>query len=175
MRAWGKAAAAAAGLAAGTAAAETTSVTLFQHKNWEVELVTFDDGSRACLAEVDARTDSFTVWLYDDATFKLQFYSTEWDFGDPGTTADLQLQIDRRSPWNLTAADLYKSSVLFTLPDNDTGVRFLVEVAQGNRLNLNTAAGEGVKWYSLAGSNASMRAMLECGDKITGSTTNPFN
>lgn len=163
-----------AGLA-GPSLAEPTSVTLFQHKNWEVELVTFDDGGRACLAEVDATTDSFTVWLYQDATFKLQFYSQEWDFGDPGTTADLQLRVDRRSPWNLTQAELYKSSVLFTLPDSDTGVRFLVEVAAGRDLLLATAAGEGVKSYSLSGSSASMRAMLECGDTITGNTSNPFN
>ena len=160
---------------AGPTWADPTSQTLFQHKNWEVELVTFDDGSKACLAEVDATTDSFTVWLYQDATFKLQFYSQEWDFGDPGSTADLQLRVDRRGPWNLTQAELYKSSVLFTLPDSDTGVRFLVEVAAGRDLLLATAAGEGVKSYSLAGSSASMRAMLACGDAITGNNSNPFN
>jgi hypothetical protein len=160
---------------AGPSLADPTSETLFKHKNWEVELVTFDDGTTACLAEVDATTDSFTVWLYQDATFKLQFYSQEWDFGDPGDRADLQLRVDRRGPWNLTQAELYKSSVLFTLPDNDTGVRFLVEVAQGRDLLLATAAGEGVKSYSLAGSSASMRAMLECGDAITGNNSNPFN
>ena len=155
--------------------AEPTSATLFKHKNWEVELVTFDDGTKACLAEVDATTDSFTVWLYQDATFKLQFYSQEWDFGDPGSTADLQLRIDRRGPWNLTQAELYKSSVLFTLPEGDAGPRFLVEVAQGRDLLLATAAGEGVKSYSLAGSSASMRAMLDCGDAIMGTNSNPFN
>jgi len=172
MRIW---AAAAVCLLAGPSSADPTSVTLFQHKNWEVELVTFDDGGRACLAEVDAKTDSFTVWLYQDTTFKLQFYSQEWDFGDPGTNADLQLRVDRRGPWNLTQAELYKSSVLFTLPDSDTGVRFLVEVAAGRDLLLATAEGEGVKSYSLAGSSASMRAMLECGDAITGGNNNPFN
>jgi hypothetical protein len=170
-----KAVAAAMCVLAGPSWADPTSVTLFQHKNWEVELITFDDGGKACLAEVDATTDSFTVWLYQDASFKLQFYSQGWDFGDPGSTADLQLRVDRRGPWNLTQAELYKSSVLFTLPDNDTGVRFLVEVAAGRDLLLATAAGEGVKTYSLAGSSASMRAMLECGDAITGGNSNPFN
>lgn len=159
----------------GPVLADPTAVTLFQHKNWEVELVTFDDGTKACLAEVDATNNSFTVWLYQDATFRLQFFSQEWDFGDPGTTADLQVRIDRRGPWDLTQAELYKNSVLFNLPDNDTGVRFLVEVAQGRSLLLATAAGEGVKTYSLAGSSASMQAMLECGEAIAGNTTNPFN
>jgi hypothetical protein len=158
-----------------SALAEPTSVTVFQHKHWEVEVVTFDDGVRACLAEVDAGYDSFSVWLYENATFRLQFYSQEWQFGDPGTTADLQLRVDRRSPWNLTNAELYKNSILFDLPDNDTGVRFLVEVARGNNLHLGTAAGEGVKSYSLAGSSASMSAMLDCGEVITGNNSNPFN
>ena len=168
--------AAAVAMLAAPVLAETTSQTLFEHKHWQVQMVTFDDGSRACLAEVNAGNDSFTVWLFQDTTFRLQFFSTEWDFGDTGDKADLQIQVDRRDPWNLTAADLTGNSVLFDLPDNDTGVRFLVEVAQGSQLNLNTAAGEGVKWYSLAGSNASMRAMLECGDALTGTTnSNPFN
>lgn len=148
---------------------------LYSHKHWEVEYVQFDDGTTACLAEVDAGTDSFTVWLYQDASFRLQFYSTEWQFGEAGDTADLIVRIDRRAPWDLTNADLYKNSVLFNLPDNDTGVRFLVEVAQGNTLYLNTASGEGVKSYSLAGSKASMQAMLDCGDTITGNNANPFN
>lgn len=161
--------------AAMPAAAETQSTMLYQHKHWEVEYVQFDDGTTACLAEVDAGTDSFTVWLYQDASFRLQFYSTEWQFGEAGDTADLIVRIDRRAPWDLTNADLYKNSVLFNLPDNDTGVRFLVEVAQGNTLYLNTASGEGVKSYSLAGSKASMQAMLECGDSITGNNANPFN
>ena len=170
-----KAVAATMCLLSGPSWADPSSVTLFQHKNWEVEQVTFDDGTTACLAQVDATTDSFTVWVYQDATFKLQFYSQEWDFGDPGSTADLQLRVDRRGPWNLTQAELYKSSVLFTLPDSDTGVRFLVEVAAGRDLLLATADGEGVKSYSLAGSSASMRAMLDCGNAITGNSSNPFN
>lgn len=164
-----------AAVLAGPVAAQSTSSTLFEYKHWEVELVTFADGGRACLAEVDAGTDSFTVWLYEDASFRLQFYSTSWEFGETGDTADLELRIDRRSPWDLTNADLYKNSVLFNLPDNDTGIRFLVEVAQGNTIYLNTASGEGVKSYSLAGSSASMQAMLDCGDALTGNSANPFN
>jgi hypothetical protein len=160
---------------AGPALAETRSSMLYQHKHWEVEYVQFDDGTVACLAEVDATTDSFSVWYYQDGTFRLQFYSTDWNFGDGGDTADLQVQIDRRSPWSLTAADLYKNSVLFNLPDSDAGVRFLIEVARGNRLYLYTADGQGVKDYSLAGSRASMDAMISCGERINSQPGNPFN
>ncbi len=160
--------------ASGAALAESSSEVLFRHKHWMVEGVTFDDGTVACLAEVDDPNDSFSIWTYPDATIKLQFYSTSWDFGDTGDTADLQVVIDRRAPWNLTGADLYMNSVLFTLPGSDDAVNFLMEVANGNKLYLNDANGNGVVWYSLAGSSASMSAMIDCGNAIAGSDPNPF-
>lgn len=156
------------------ALAETTSNMLYSYKHWEVEFVAFDDGSVACLAEVDATTDSFSVWIYPDAEARLQFYSTSWDFGDTGATADLEIQIDGRTAWTLTSADLYLNSVLFTLPDDDAAVEFLLEVTNGNRLYLRNASGEDVKDYSLAGSAASMQALIECADTII-SSGNPFN
>lgn len=157
----------------GLAFAESQSETLFTHKHWEVEVVSFDDGSLACLAEVDATTESFSIWTYPDGGVRLQFYSTSWEFGE-GETANLDVKIDRRSPWTLTNAELYKNSVLFNLPNGDDGVRFLVEVAAGTRLYLRSEEGEEVQNYSLAGSRASMDALAECGDLITG-PTNPFN
>ncbi len=161
---------------ASPAVAETTSEVLYSHKHWEVEYVQFDDGTVACLAEVDATSDSFSVWYYEDGAFRLQFYSTDWEFGDSGDTADLQVQVDRREPWTLTGADLYKNSVLFYLPDSDTGVRFLVELAQGTRLYLYDEDGNGVKDYSLQGSRASMDVMIDCGNQISsGRSGNPFN
>ena len=89
----------------------------------------------------------------------------EREFGE-GDTADLEIQIGKRSPWSLTNAELYKNSILFNLPDSDAGVNFLVEVAQGNRLYLRTAQGEPVMDYSLAGSRASMDALIACADAL---------
>lgn len=175
MNVWVRAALLAAMMSLPQAAlAEARTETLFSHKHWEVEVVEFDDGTYACLAEVDASTDSFTLWLYADNTVKLQFYSTSWEFGE-GDTADLQIQIGNRSPWNLNAADLYKNSILFNLPDSDGSVRLLTEVAQGNRLYLRTAAGEPVMDYSLAGSSASMEALGICGDALRQADGNPFD
>lgn len=153
---------------------EATATTLYSYKHWEVEFVQFDDGSAACKAEVDAVTDSFSIWYFQDDTFRLQFYSTDWEFGE-SQYADMQVRIDRRSPWSMTNAELYQNSVLFNLPDNETGVRFLMEVARGSTLYLNTAAGEGVKSYSLAGSRASMEAMIDCGSTMSSAPGNPFN
>ena len=161
------------GFLPGLALAEAQSETLFKHKHWEVEVVSFDDDTLACLAEVDATSESFSIWVYPDGAVKLQFYSTAWEFGE-GETANLDVKIDSRSPWTLTNAELYKNSVLFNLPNGDDGVRFLVEVASGTRLYLRSEAGDEVQNYSLAGSRASMDALAKCGEMITG-PSNPFN
>jgi hypothetical protein len=145
---------------------------LYTHKSWVVDGVTFDDGSLACLAEVSDPGESFTVWVFPDHSIRLQFYSEDWDFGE-GDTADLEVEVDRRSPWTLTGAELLKNSVLFDLPDDDASVNFVVEVAGGNTLYLRTAAGEEVRSYSLAGSSASIDKLIDCGNAIS-SDGNPF-
>lgn len=166
MKGWLGAVCASAIVAASVpAGAETTSEMLFKHKHWEVEIVGFDDGTVACLAEVDATTESFTLWVYPDQSVKLQFYSTSWDFGE-GDTANLDVKIDRRASWDLTNAELYKNSILFNLPDSNAGVRFLTEIAQGQRLYLRSADRSPVQDYSLAGSRASMDALIACSDAI---------
>lgn len=158
----------------GPAVAQQSEV-LFSHKHWQVEVVGWDDGSLGCVAQVTAPGESFSIWTFPDNSVQLQFYSTAWEFGE-GDTADLVVQIDRRAPWNLTNAELYKNSVLFNLPDSQTGINFVVEVARGNRLFLRADDGSDVQNYSLSGSRASIDALVECGKAITARTPgNPFN
>jgi hypothetical protein len=157
---------------AGSAGAQTSEL-LFSHKHWEVQLVGWDDGSVGCVAQVTAPGETFSIWTVPDGAVQLQFYSTAWEFGE-GQTADLEVQVDRRSPWSLTGAELYLNSVLFFLPDSDAGVDFIVEVAQGSRLYLRSDDGSDVQNYSLSGSRASIDALVECGNAI-GRPTNPFN
>jgi hypothetical protein len=128
-------------------------------------IVGWDDGSVGCVAQVSAPGESFSIWTFPDGAVQLQFYSTAWNFGE-GDTADLEVQIDRRAPWNLTGAELYQNSVLFYLPDSKAGVDFIVEVARGNRLYLRSDDGSDVQNYSLAGSRASIDALIDCGDVI---------
>lgn len=170
--AWSAALILAALMATGPVAAQQ-SERLYAHKSWVVEGVTFDDGSVACLAEVSDPGESFTIWVFPDHSIQLQFYSEDWDFGE-GDTADLEVEIDHRSPWTLTDADLHKNSVLFNLPDADASVDFVVEVAKGNILHLRSSSGEEVRSYSLAGSSASINALVDCGNAIS-SDGNPFN
>jgi hypothetical protein len=167
--------AAAAVAVTGASAEAQQSEVLFKHKHWQVEIVGWDDGSVGCVAQVSAPGESFSIWTFPDGAVQLQFYSTAWQFGQ-GDRADLQVQIDRRAPWNLTNAELYKNSVLFFLPDDKAGVDFIVEVARGNRLYLRAANGKDVKDYSLAGSRASIDTLIECGNVIQKTTPgNPFN
>lgn len=152
-------------------AAAYQSRVLFQQKHWRVELVAWDDGSSGCMASVGPSNENFSIWTFQDQSVKLQFYSSNWDFGE-GQYADLQVQVDRIAPWSLTDAELYKNSVLFNLPDSDDAVKFLLEIARGNRLYLRNNDGGAVQDYSLAGSKASMQALIDCGNSIT--TGNPF-
>jgi len=158
---------------AGPALAETTSVTVFQHRAWQVMSVNFDDGTTSCVAQVSDETDSFSLWADPSRRVRLQFYSQYWDFGE-GETADLEVQIDRRTPWTLTNAELYLQSVLFSLPDSRVAVDFVNEVRRGSALYLRNDAGEDVQSYSLAGSSASIGALIDCVNAL-GRSSNPFN
>jgi hypothetical protein len=149
------------------------SEVVFIRRAWEVRIVRFDDGSAACVAQVSQPGDSFSIWADAVNPVRLQFYSTAWSFGE-GDTADLVVQIDRRAPWNLTNANLYLNSVLFNLPDNATGTRFLREVMRGNVLYLRNDRGQPVQSYTLAGSSASIQALIDC-VSVLGRGPNPFN
>ena len=165
---------AAAALAVFTSAASAQqSEVVYSYKHWQVSVVGWDDGSTGCVAEVSDPGESFSIWTYQDGSVQLQFYSSAWQFGE-GDTADLEVQIDRRGPWSLTAAELYQNSVLFYLPDSQQGVNFITEVARGNRLYLRAADGSDVQNYSLAGSSASIDALIDCGNVIQ-APGNPFN
>lgn len=151
------------------------SEVLYANRAWQVEVTRFEDGTYGCVAQVSSTDESFSIWSFQEGGVRLQFYSTAWEFGE-GDTADLEVQIDRRGPWTLTSAELYKNSVLFDLPAGDDGARFVREVSNGSVLYLRNESGEDVQSYSLAGSNASIAALIECEGAITeNSPKNPFN
>jgi hypothetical protein len=164
--------AAAAALIAPAAAVAQQSQTVFSLRAWEVRVVQFEDGTLSCVAQVTHGPDSFSVWADSNEAVRLQFYSDSWDFGE-GSSADLEVQIDRRGPWTMTGAELYLQSVLFDIPDSNDGVRFLTEVMRGNVLSLRNGDGEDVMDYSLSGSSASINALIECVDSL-GRSSNPF-
>ncbi len=153
--------------------AEAQSEVIFAHKAWEVRVVGFEDGTISCLAQMTDGARSFTLWADAEATVQLQFYDESWDLGEGGT-ANLVVTVDSRSPWNLSNADLARQSVFFTLPAGDDGLNFIKEVMRGRTLYLNAEDGDSVENYSLAGSSASIGALIDCIDALK-SDTNPFN
>jgi hypothetical protein len=166
----------AAALTAAPVVAQDSEV-LYSNRAWRVEVSRFDDGTYGCVAQVSSPDggESFSVWAFQEGGVRLQFYSTQWEFGE-GQTADLEVQIDRRSPWTLTSAELYLNSVLFDLPAGDDGARFIREVSNGTVLYLRNDSGNDVQSYSLSGSNASIDALIECEGAIAvTSPKNPFN
>lgn len=147
--------------------------TLYSYKSWQVEGVTFDDDTYACLAEVTDPGESFSIWVFPNQAVRLQFYSEDWNWTED-TTADLQIEIDRRGAWTVPGATLSQNSVLYDLTDQSAGADFIVEVARGKTLHLRESDGSGVKDYSLAGSAASISKLIDCGTAISGNS-NPFN
>lgn len=148
---------------------------ILTHKNWMVEIVGFDDGTISCVAQVADGKNTFSVWADPWNPVKLQFYSAGWNFTEGGA-ADLQVQVDRRAPWSLTNAELYQNSVLFNLPGDDAATRFLMEVVEGRTLHLGNDSGSHVQSYSLAGSSASINALIECVKVLEQENDgNPFN
>ncbi|MCY1128516.1 hypothetical protein OU426_16760 [Frigidibacter sp. RF13] len=151
-----------AALMSGSAAsAESNAETLFTHKDWQVQVVGWDDGSFSCMAQVSTGDKSFSMWADAKASVEIQFYDSGWDLGEGGT-ANLVVQIDSLPTWTLNNASMLKQSVFFTLPDGDDGMTFISEVMRGNGLYLGNDKGEAVESYSLAGSSASIKVFIDC-------------
>jgi len=175
MRYFMGAASVAAWLLTGFAAlAQTESQVVFKHKAWEVQVVAFDNATVSCVAQVKKNGPTFSIWADGRSPVRLQFYSPVWEFDSD--RADVVVQIDRRAKWNLNGAELYENSVLFDLPGDDAGSRFLLEVVRGNTLKLQNVGGALIESWSLAGSSASISALIDCTEILTSDADkNPFN
>lgn len=155
---------------------EGDSRIIYQRKAWQVRVVSFADASVSCAAQVDKPGSSFAIWADGINPIQLQFYSAAWQLGEG--SSDVVVRIDRRAPWNLYNAELYQQSVLFRLPNDDDGYRFLREVMRGNAIALSNDRGLVVDQWTLAGSSASINALTQCVDMIRlqapGTAGNPF-
>lgn len=161
-----------AGLAAAPAQAERTDL-LFQFRGWVVEGITSDDDSYSCLAKVSALGNSFSIKRLADTSVRLQFYSEEWEFGE-GDSANLQVQIDRLPLRTFSGATLLQNSVFVDMLDLTDAEALVSEVARGSVLFLRTAEGTDVRTYSLSGSAAAIKYLVNCDQAII-PDRNPFN
>lgn len=160
-----------AGLITSPVAAQQ-SETVFARGAWIVNIVKFDDNSLACSAEVTQGQDTFAIWSFQDGYTQLQFFSPNWQFD--GGTANLVVQVDRRTEWTLNNAELTQNSVLFGLEDDRAAVDFLVEVARGNNIYVRNAQGQSVISFTLSGSRASMDVLAQCEEALGTLDANPF-
>jgi hypothetical protein len=144
----------------GAAWADSQWTTIYQHRAWEVDFVSFDDGTASCVAQVSEGGESFSLWADSSEQVRMQFFSDAWNFDD--SYVDIRVQIDRRPVWNLTNANLYKNSVLFDIEDSKQGVEFITEIMRGNVLYLGNDSGDTVQSYSLAGSSAAIGKLIDC-------------
>lgn len=160
-----------------SASAQNDSRVIYQRGAWMVRVVTFDDASLSCVAQVDKPGSSFAIWANGRTPFRLQFYSSAWQLGSK--KADIVVRIDRRAPWNLYNATLNINSVLFDLPNDNDGYRFLREVMRGGVIYLSNNRGVQVDQWTLSGSSASIQSLTDCIEMIRlrnpASPVNPFN
>lgn len=157
-----------------TATWATDSRTLYRHKQWEVRVVAFDNAKLSCVAQVNRTNSSFAIWADGQNPARLQFYDRTWNLGQ--TNADVIVRVDRRPKWDLYNARLNKQSVLFDLPNDTDGRRFVNEVRRGSVIYLGNNRGNEVGRWSLSGSSAAVGKLIECVDLLqNGSDDNPFN
>ena len=149
------------GLTPRAAVAEVTSRTIYKQQSWQVRVVNYDNKRLRCVAQVSQSGNIFSIWASPTSQIRLQFYSRDWAFG-PRHRGNLKVRIDSYPSWRMTNAELYKHSVLFNLPSSSKGSKFLLEVARGEALRLYNSRGQHVRSYTLAGSRASMSALIRC-------------
>ena len=148
------------------ALADPSAKVLMQEKQWDAEILSYDDGTFACLAQVDLADRTFTIWSYPDRAVRLQFYAPGWDFGADHRVR-YEVAVDA-GPARVMTAQAFKNSILFDVPTGESWVDFLYDVTQGRVLYLRDAAGAAAMDYPLAGSGAALAALIQCGAAIAG-------
>ncbi len=139
---------------------------IYQQGAWVVQVAAFSPRALACVAQLHQGQATFSIWANGAPPVRLQFYAKTWHLGRGST--DLVMQIDKRPPWRLTHAQATANSVLFDLPANGAGKGVLRDIMQGHRLSLKTTAGAPLQHWSLKGSGAALRALIDCTKGLAG-------
>lgn len=147
---------------------ETTN--LFRHKAWSVE-ITHDqlDNDFWCNAETRNRNGQyFSITAYDNGNIGLFIFDERWAL----RKRDIEFRIDvDYSRWNVRG-QASNSSVSTFLSNPDSSIKFLTELAEGSAISIYNAADQRLASYSLSGSSASLRKLMECWGRIK--KTDPF-
>ncbi|WP_298904790.1 hypothetical protein [uncultured Aliiroseovarius sp.] len=147
---------------------ETTN--LFRHKAWSVTL-THDqlDNDFWCNAETtNRRNQLLSISAFDSGNLGLFIFDDRWSLRE----RELKFRIDvDYSRW-IVSGNAEGTGVSTMLSDPESSVKFLTEVAEGSAVAVYNSDDRKIATFSLAGSSASLRKLMECWKRIT--PTDPF-
>lgn len=128
---------------------------------WNVTVATFDDGSKACIANVDSAASTFSLWTFDDDTGFIGVYSP--GLGAMSRTELLSMEIDRRGAWNLNNPEAATDDDIFVeLGDDRATERVIEQIMAGRTLAIKNAGGGVEESFSLRGSSSAIQSTIIC-------------
>lgn len=151
--------------------------TLYSRGNWRLDLNFHDNGSKSCESRtVNSSGYVFSLYTWDDADYVIRFSNEDWDFGDDGIDQDFIVEIDNRSPWDISGEKFDTVIQLVVTPPSDSIERFFREIRAGRTLYLRSDDGVEITRFSLRGTTATLNQHVKCERRIlTGaSSSDPF-
>lgn len=147
---------------------ETTN--LFRHKAWSVS-ITHDqlEDTFWCDAKTSNRRNQlFSITAFESGGLGLFVFDNRWSLRKRA----LQFRIDvDYSRW-IVNGNAEDTGVSTFLSNPESSVKFLTEVAEGSAIAVYNSDNRKIATFSLSGSSASLRKLMECWKRI--SPTDPF-
>lgn len=167
-------------LAAGLVATSALALewdTLYSRGNWRLDINTHDDGSRSCESRtVNSSGYVFSLYTWDDGDYVIRFSHDDWEFGEEGIDQDFIVEIDRRSPWDISGEKFQSVIQLIVTPPSSSIERFFREIRAGRTLYLRNDDGVEITRFSLSGTTATLNQHRGCERVILSSVdrSDPF-
>jgi hypothetical protein len=155
-----------------TAGAASADTNLLQNANWTVwQAPITDTGTQACFVKhfhaTTAGNATFGMYQSDQGNMGTFFYTEDgitWDHG--GT---LTMQIDGNVPWKAQATVATNNVDMLVAPLGQNPGNFVRELQYGTTLRVFT--NNGVRTFTLAGSNEAITTLLSCVGRIAQTRT----
>lgn len=150
---------------------------LFSHKSWTVELThdQLDDEFWCAAQTTNKRGQLFSLTAFDSGNLALFVFDSRWKM----RPRDIQYRIDiDYSRWEITG-QAKDQAVSTLLNDPEKSIKFLTEISEGRAVAMYNVDGRKLAVFSLQGSSAALRKLIECANRISNSdpfqsSTDPF-
>lgn len=143
---------------------------LFSHKAWSVAL-THDqlEDTFWCAAETTNRSGQLlSLTAFDNGNLALFIFDQRWDMYQRNIQYRIDIDYGR---WELSG-QAKDNAVSTFLNDPEKSIKFLTELSNGRAVAMYNADGRRLAVFSLLGSSAALRKLIECAGQI--SRTDPF-